>query len=51
MTCIYFRDILVPVKVCFVRFEDSVTTGVALHLSNTVFIDRPLAICPYHDGE
>ncbi|XP_064604656.1 probable splicing factor, arginine/serine-rich 7 isoform X5 [Liolophura sinensis] len=43
------EDILVPVKVCFVRFEDSVTAGVALHLTNTVFIDRALAIGPYHD--
>lgn len=37
-------------RVCFVRFRDSEDVGVSLHLTNTVFVDRPLIVVPFHDG-
>lgn len=36
-------------KVCFVEFSRSSSAQVAQHLTNTVFVDRPLIILPY-DG-
>ena len=38
----------VPVnsKVCFIKFEEASNVGVALHLTNTVFIDRALIVVP-----
>ena len=38
----------VPVnsKVCFIKFDDAANVGVALHLTNTVFIDRALIVVP-----
>ncbi|BFY99238.1 hypothetical protein BsWGS_02285 [Bradybaena similaris] len=38
-------------RVAYIEFDDSVTTGVALHLSGTVFIDRALMIVPVMDGK
>ncbi|XP_013389852.1 splicing regulatory glutamine/lysine-rich protein 1 isoform X2 [Lingula anatina] len=38
-------------KVFYVKFDDPVTTGVACHLTNTVFIDRALVIVPVLDGK
>ena len=34
----------VPSKVCFVDFEEAESVGVALHLTNTIFIDRALIV-------
>merc|ERR1712179_137914 len=36
----------VLVKVCYVCFEDNEQCGVAQHLTNTVFIDKPLIVVP-----
>ncbi|CAG5124593.1 unnamed protein product [Candidula unifasciata] len=38
-------------RVAYIEFDDSVTTGVALHLSGTVFIDRALMVVPVMDGK
>ena len=38
-------------KICYVKFDDSQSTGVALHLNNTVFIDKALIIVPVMDGK
>lgn len=37
-------------KIVYVKFEDSQSTGVALHLNNTVFIDKAMIIVPVMDG-
>lgn len=34
-------------KVAFVRFKDISSVGVSQHLTNTVFIDRPIVCIPY----
>ncbi|XP_076463009.1 uncharacterized protein LOC143295270 isoform X35 [Babylonia areolata] len=44
-------DQQVAAKVCYVEFEDSTAAGVALHLTNTVFIDRALIVVPVMDGK
>ncbi|XP_012577335.1 PREDICTED: splicing regulatory glutamine/lysine-rich protein 1 isoform X4 [Condylura cristata] len=33
-------------KVCYVKFRDPSSVGVAQHLTNTVFIDRALIVVP-----
>uniref|UniRef100_A0A0B7ATY4 RRM domain-containing protein n=1 Tax=Arion vulgaris TaxID=1028688 RepID=A0A0B7ATY4_9EUPU len=38
-------------RVAYIEFDETVTTGVALHLSSTVFIDRALMIVPVMDGK
>ena len=38
-------------RVGYVKFESATDAGVALHLNNTVFVDRPLNIGPQFDGE
>ncbi|GAB1600447.1 splicing regulatory glutamine/lysine-rich protein 1-like isoform X2 [Argonauta hians] len=40
----------VSARVCYVKFEDPSSVGVALHLTNTVFIDRALIVVPVMDG-
>lgn len=42
---------IVTSRVAYVEFEDVVTTGVALHLSSTVFVDRALMIVPVVSGK
>ena len=37
----------VAVRICFVKFLDANDVNVALHMSNTVFIDRALIVTPY----
>ncbi|XP_077981289.1 uncharacterized protein LOC144436374 isoform X2 [Glandiceps talaboti] len=37
-------------RVCFVKYEDFASVGVAQHLTNTVFIDRALIVVPCGDG-
>ncbi|KAK7508255.1 hypothetical protein BaRGS_00000494 [Batillaria attramentaria] len=44
-------DQQVAAKVCYVEYEDSTSAGVALHLTNTVFIDRALIVVPVMDGK
>lgn len=38
-------------KVCYIRFEESWSVGVAQHLTNTVFVDRALIVVPVADGK
>ncbi len=49
----YLFSALVPVasKVCYVQFEKAEDVGVAMHLTNTVFIDRALIVMPVPDGK
>lgn len=37
-------------KVCYIKFEDPESVGVALHLTSTVFLDRALIVLPVLDG-
>ena len=46
-----FSDNSVVSKVCFVKFESSSSVGVALHLTNTVFIDRALIVVASTDSK
>ncbi|XP_059163080.1 probable splicing factor, arginine/serine-rich 7 isoform X3 [Physella acuta] len=41
----------VVARVAYIEFDDTTTTGVALHLSGTVFIDRALMVVPVMDGK
>ena len=38
-------------QVCYVKFEKAEDVGVAMHLTNTVFVDRALIIVPVSDGK
>lgn len=38
-----------PAKECYIMFEELETVGVALHLNQTSFIDRPLVVAPMHE--
>ncbi|XP_036361436.1 splicing regulatory glutamine/lysine-rich protein 1 isoform X3 [Octopus sinensis] len=55
LECIKFinseSDSQVSARVCYVKFEDPSSVGVALHLTNTVFIDRALIVVPVMDGK
>ncbi|XP_008947230.1 PREDICTED: serine/arginine-rich splicing factor 11-like, partial [Merops nubicus] len=33
-------------KVCYIKFREASSVGVAQHLTNTVFIDRALIVVP-----
>lgn len=46
------RDVTCPVvsRVCYVKFVESGCVAVAQHLTNTVFIDRALIVCPVSGG-
>ena len=46
-----FREVPVNPKICFVKFSETETVGVSLHLNSTVFIDRALLITPVMDGK
>ena len=41
----------VPSKVCFVKFNELESVSTALHLTNTIFIDRALVITRSKYGE
>ncbi|XP_072543387.1 uncharacterized protein [Salminus brasiliensis] len=45
-------DSTMPVtsRVCFVRFLEQESVGVAQHLTNTVFVDRALIVVPFAEG-
>nr|SVE76670.1 EOG090X0EEC [Daphnia longispina] len=47
------RDLSAPVqlRICFVKYSDPGDVPVALHLSNTVFIDRAVSVTLYHGNE
>ncbi|KAM4810652.1 splicing regulatory glutamine/lysine-rich protein 1 isoform 2-T2 [Rhinophrynus dorsalis] len=38
-------------KVCYVKYRDPASVGVAQHLTNTVFIDRALIVVPCAEGK
>ena len=42
-----FRQSSVQVRIGFLKFADPNDVAVAMHLSNTVFIDRALIVAPY----
>lgn len=46
------RDVACPVvsRVCYVKFFESSCVAVAQHLTNTVYIDRALIVCPVSSG-
>jgi len=37
-------------KVCYIKYRDPSSVGVAQHLTNTVFIDRALIVVPCAEG-
>ncbi|XP_018608994.1 serine/arginine-rich splicing factor 11-like isoform X5 [Scleropages formosus] len=37
-------------RVCFVKFQEAESVGVAQHLTNTVFVDRALIVVPFAEG-
>lgn len=47
------RDVSCPVqsRICYVKFMDAATVGIAQHMTNTVFIDRALIVIPVQNGE
>lgn len=47
------RDVSCPVqsRICYIKFMDSVTVGIAQHMTNTVFIDRALIVIPVQSGD
>lgn len=54
ISCYCFRrDVAIPVqsRICFIKFSERDTVGVAQHLTNVVFIDRALLVIPYTPGE
>ena len=55
ISCLYIfsRDVAIPVqsRICFIKFSERDTVGVAQHLTNVVFIDRALLVIPYLPGE
>lgn len=46
------RDVSLPVhsRICYVKFFESSCVLVAQHLTNTVYIDRALIVCPVSSG-
>lgn len=38
-------------KVCYIKYRDPSSVGVAQHLTNTVFVDRALIVVPCAEGE
>lgn len=47
------RDVSCPVqsRICYIKFCDPVTVGIAQHMTNTVFIDRALIVLPIQNGD
>lgn len=47
------RDVSCPVqsRICYIKFMDSSTVGIAQHMTNTVFIDRALIVIPVQNGD
>uniref|UniRef100_A0A8D3E234 Splicing regulatory glutamic acid and lysine rich protein 1 n=1 Tax=Scophthalmus maximus TaxID=52904 RepID=A0A8D3E234_SCOMX len=40
-----------PVPLCYIKYRDPSSVGVAQHLTNTVFVDRALIVVPCAEGE
>ncbi|GCB64998.1 hypothetical protein scyTo_0014839 [Scyliorhinus torazame] len=38
-------------RVCYIKYHDPVSVGVAQHLTNVVFIDRGLIVVPFREGK
>lgn len=47
------RDVSCPVqsRICYIKFVDPATVGIAQHMTNTVFIDRALIVIPMVNGD
>jgi len=47
------REVAMPGRslLCFVKFVDEASVGIARHLTNTVFIDRALIVMPFAGAE
>lgn len=47
------RDVSCPVqsRICYIKFIDPTTVGIAQHMTNTVFIDRALIVIPISSGD
>lgn len=47
------RDVSCPVqsRICYIKFVDPCTVGIAQHMTNTVFIDRALIVIPVQNGD
>ncbi|KAF5269811.1 hypothetical protein FQR65_LT05857 [Abscondita terminalis] len=47
------RDVSCPVqsRICYIKFMESSTVGIAQHMTNTVFIDRALIVIPVQNGD
>ncbi|KAJ8977318.1 hypothetical protein NQ317_009336 [Molorchus minor] len=47
------RDVSCPVqsRICYIKFVDQATVGIAQHMTNTVFIDRALIVIPVTSSE
>lgn len=47
------RDVSCPVqsRICYIKFVDPATVGIAQHMTNTVFIDRALIVVPMINGD
>lgn len=47
------RDVSCPVqsRICYIKFMESSTVGIAQHMTNTVFIDRALIVIPVQSGD
>lgn len=47
------RDVSCPVqsRICYIKFIESGTVGIAQHMTNTVFIDRALIVIPIPSGD
>ncbi|XP_043541785.1 serine/arginine-rich splicing factor 11-like [Chiloscyllium plagiosum] len=41
----------VSTRVCYIKYHDPVSVGVAQHLTNVVFIDRGLIVVPFNEGK
>lgn len=46
------RDVSCPVysRICYIKYFESSCVAVAQHMTNTVFIDRALIVCPVQSG-
>lgn len=45
------KSVAAPAKVGYIKFKDRESCDVALHLTNTVFLDRALIVVEANDGE
>ena len=48
---LYRDEMEISSKTCYVKFKDKASCDVSQHLTNTVFIDRPLVVVPLTEGK